>query len=69
MDGHTELDANDDNRYHWQIVAQIADASTNEEVAEIQATCWHTYKTGSRECYHCGHIKTAEELAADDIPF
>jgi hypothetical protein len=69
MDGHTELDANDDWRYHMMIVNAIAEAGTNEEVAEIRASCTHTYKTASRECWHCGHVETAEEREADTIPF
>jgi len=68
MDGHTQLDANDDWRYHMSIVNAIAEAGTHEEVAEIQATCSHIYKTGRNECWHCGFIKPVD-LSADDIPF
>lgn len=69
MDGHTQLDANDDWRYHMSIVNAIAEAGTNEEVAEIQATCSHRYPIMSHTCSNCGHIQTLEELEADNIPF
>ena len=69
MDGHTRLDEMVDNEARWRIADAIAFATTNEQVAEIQAQCEHRYKKMSHECWICGHVQTVQELEADSIPF
>jgi hypothetical protein len=69
MDGFTPIDAAMDRLERLRIMDAINFAMTNEEVEEIRATCEHRYRRMSHECWICGHVKTAEEPAADDVPF
>lgn len=70
MDGFYHIDQYLDRVDHDRVSDAIAAATTDEEVAEIQAQCQHRYKIGSKDCWVCGYEQPDDpNFDIDDIPF